>query len=181
MLVHGLKIPVIILTAILTFGLLLGGQWLYTHYQVEQPLAAQLERVNGVDDYYIQKKNAKLLVSVSLAPVNNLMHTYREIEQAVREVFPGKSIELIVKDRRNKLLERAWYESQFAVHQAVAQGSYVEMARVIEEVSNKYNIERYAVNIDQDNIYVQFHKDEVYLYEIVSRRRPIPEKLLGYR
>jgi hypothetical protein len=164
-----LRYPLIVAVVVVVIGILFGGQWLYTEYVLEKPVVDALDLPEVVNTEYVEDTGT---VIVTLKEVENLKATYLEIQDRLETNQGAGNLQIEVADNRSPLLEEAWYQSQFAVHQAVVQGDFVSMHQTINEIASGYKLDRYAVFIDSNRVYVQFHKDGKNLYEVISREIP---------
>ncbi|WP_066635410.1 hypothetical protein [Desulfolucanica intricata] len=166
---HGLRIPVILFAFLVGLALFFGCQWLYQKYYYNQPLAAVLSD-DVVQAYKIDDSEEPIKIEVQLS-TTNLMEDYNKIYDNLSGVMGNKAFVLELKDNRDKVLKEVYYNSQYAVYQAVSQGTYQEMASVIHEEAGAVGAEA-KVFIDQNNIYVQMQHNGHVLNEIIPRNPP---------
>jgi len=165
---RGLRVPIILLVLVASLLVFWGARWLFNRVSIEQPLTDFLKSQDYIETFEINRDGSLVQISVLLAPVDNLKDTYVELDRGVRNILGGRLYELILRDKRDAQLKNAFYYSQFAVYEAVAQGNYREMLDYV----NKQAAERSAtasVFIDQDRIYLQMRHDKNYLYEVIPR------------
>ncbi|MDK2820540.1 MAG: hypothetical protein PWP31_505 [Clostridia bacterium] len=170
----GWHLHFVLLTAILVFGLLVGGSQIYSYYGQQKPLANALTSQTCVEDIKVNESNDSLQVKVTLGPVENLKEAYTEIEKSIFEVY-GQQAQLLIEGNSSPDLDKLWQNSQYAVYEAVVRGNFTEMAETIEELAKNAGID-YAIDLDEENIYVQFSKGENYLYQVVPRQSVITEE-----
>jgi len=167
--VRGLRYPVVVVIVIAVVGLLFGGQWLYYRFILEKPVVDALDLPEIEKAEYVEATNT---VAVELKEVDNIQETFAEIKDRIKGNKNADSFLIKISDNRSKLLKDAYHQSQFAVHQAIMRGDFISMNEVIRDIASQYELDRYAVYIDSDNVYLQFHKDGSNLYEIISREVP---------
>lgn len=169
---RNLRYPVIIVVVLVVLGLLFSGQWLYTKYVLERPVVDALDLPEVESAEYLENSNT---VVVKLKEVENLKETFADIQNRLENSKTNRNVgrlQIVIKDNRSPLLEEAFYKSQFAVHQAIMQGSFIAMNNTIENIASSYGLDRYAVFIDPNRVYIEFHKDGHNLYEVISREIP---------
>lgn len=166
---RSLRYPVIAAIVVVVLGLLFGGQWLYNKYVLERPVADALDLPEVESTKYEEDTNT---VVVKLKEVENLQKTYLDIEDRLKKNNNSRELQIKITDNRNSLLKEAYYQSQFSVHQAIMQGDFIAMHDAIHHIASTYKLDRYAVFIDSNRVYVEFHKDGFNLYEIISREIP---------
>jgi len=73
------NLPVIILTFVLTLGILLGGRWAYQEFGVIGPLQKKLAEVPSVKEATVVPKETDTVIQIELGQVESLHTSYREI------------------------------------------------------------------------------------------------------
>lgn len=163
---HKLRLKVVLAALLATLIVLFGGQWLYTKYSLQQPLKEILAD-DGIRYYRIEEEPV-LRVYVRLNHPSDLMDKYHELNEKIGSTLGNRPYRLIVEDKRNPALEKAYYQSQFAIHTAIVQGDFEGMAQKIEQNAAAVGAEA-KVWIDGENIYVYMWQDDFYLVEVVPR------------
>lgn len=171
---RGLRYPVVVVILVVVLGILFGGQWLYSKFLLERPVVEALNMPEIESTKYVEETNT---VFIKLKEVDNLKDTYVSILDKIQGNKNAGSLKLVITDNRNESLEEAFYNSQFAVHQAIMQGDFISMNEIISNIASEYKLDRYAVFIDSENIYIQFHQNGRNLYEIINREVPGKEGL----
>ncbi|WP_227766540.1 hypothetical protein [Zhaonella formicivorans] len=171
--VKGLRLPLILLAAILTFGILLGGQWIVQEYSVRRPLVEGVTQVPGVQDVKAIKGKQGLILEIKLGAVHDLAKTYRLLKDSTN-VQDSSRLQLRLVDKRNDTLTQLWNKSQFAIYEALANGNFTAMSRNIENIMKNSGADSWRISIDAENIYLEMHQGSNYLYEIVPREQAPP-------
>jgi len=166
--IRGLRYPLIAVIVVVVFCLLLTGQWVYKKYFLEQPVVKALDSLPEVENSeFFEQTNT---VTIKLKEVPNLQKAYLKIDSKLRKQRGSEDLKIVILDNRNRLLERVLYQSQFAVHQAIMQGDFIHMLEYISNLAKEAGVDKFNIFIDSNNIYLQFHEGNSYLYEIVSRK-----------
>ncbi|MEW6727250.1 hypothetical protein ACP3TJ_08445 [Desulforudis sp. 1088] len=166
---YGLKIKIVILTFIFGLAVFLGGNFLYDKYGSNQSLRQDLSANEYVESFELEDQGAFVLVTVRMRPNDNLMREYRALERGIETGLNGRPYRLVIEDTRDKALSDVLYESQYAIHQAIAQGSFPEMARVIEENARGAGAAA-RVFVDNKYVYVQLEgRNGSFLLEVIPR------------
>lgn len=166
---RGLRYPVIVGIVVIVLALLFGGQWVYNKYVVERPVVDALNLPEVESTKFIEDTGT---VVVKLKEVENLKETYWKIQEKIQGNNKAADLKLVITDNRSQELEDAFYVSQFAVHQAIMRGDFISMYDNIRTVASDFRLDRYAVYIDSENVYLQFHRNGNNLYEVISREVP---------
>ncbi|QGP93441.1 hypothetical protein MGLY_28490 [Neomoorella glycerini] len=166
----GWRLQFVFLAALLTLGLLTGGQWAYRHYSQEKPLADTLKSDPAVQEATVIRTADGLEVRVILGPGADLPQAYRQVQETVHKLYGRQQVKLVIQDRRSPALESLWRESQFAVYEAAVRGNFTQMAATVDRLARQAGIDHYAINVDDNYIYLQFSQGQAYLYQVVPRQ-----------
>lgn len=167
--IKGFRLYVVIIAVIATLAILLTIQFINQKYNVEQPLFKLYSQTKIVKDAKIEDKGDTVKVIIKVKKTENLKQAYNELTEYTNQIMDGKRYEMQIKDNRSAILEKAYYNSQFVIYEALAKGDFTKMANVIEKYSQKVGAES-LVFIDDKNIYVEFLKGDNYLYEVIPRQ-----------
>lgn len=168
--IKGLRIYIVIAAVAVTLAVLLTIQFAHQKYNVEQPLFKLYSQTKLVNDVKLEEKGNSVTVVLDVKETDNLRAAYQELNKYTREIMGNTDFTIQLKDKRSKILEQAYYESQFIIYEAIAKGEFTRMAEVIQKNADKVGA-RALVFIDEKNIYVEFIKDGSYLYEIIPRQQ----------
>lgn len=163
-----LRISFIIIAIFVSLALLLGGQFLYQKYYVEQPLFKILHETKAVKNLKYDQNQPQAVLQVEFGDVGNLKESYTRVEEKAEQVL-GHPVPIKVVDHRSQDLSQVFDNSQFAVYEAIMNGNFTVMAKTVAEQAGLAHLDRYAVYVDRNNVYIQLHKGNYYLYEVISR------------
>lgn len=165
---QGLKIPVIILSLLAGIALTFGAQWLYQKYSFQGPLNAALNGNKAVESYQMSNEGRLLRVSVTINYDADLMQSYTEVRKELTQAVGKRPFLLALNDSRDDVLKQVWYNSQYAIYQAISQGSYQDMAAVVNREALVSGAEA-KIYIDQENIYLRLKHQGHTLDEVIPR------------
>jgi len=168
---QGLRIKAVL--AALAIGLLclFGGQWLYEEYGYQQSLQQALQQHPQVADFTAEEQNGRLVVTIRLRSPDNLMPAYKELRNLVGEALGSRPFVIEIADNRDAVLEEVFYRSQFAVYQALAQGSFKEMEAEVSANAREAGVQA-RIYIDNENIYLTLRKGDRFLAAVIPRDHP---------
>ncbi|PKM81808.1 MAG: hypothetical protein CVU89_07205 [Firmicutes bacterium HGW-Firmicutes-14] len=169
MTIKGLRVYVIIAAVILTLGTLLTLQFIYQKYNVEQPLFKLYSQTKLVKGVKIEDKGNPVRIIVNMKKTDNLQQAYLDLKGYTKQVMGNHEFVIELRDQRTKSLEDTYYKSQFIIYEAKTKGDFTRMAEVIDNHAREAGAQS-RIFIDDENIYIQFTKDDNYLYEIISRK-----------
>ncbi|MCR4403278.1 MAG: hypothetical protein NUW12_10995 [Firmicutes bacterium] len=155
-----------------TLAVLTGGRIAAYHIQVERPLEALLEGRSDVAAWRLVKSDGPtdVEVRVVLRDVRNIQTTLLDLGEDIAGMTRG-AFRLVVEDTRNAELTETYQRMRLAVEEAIARGTFREMAQEIESQAIEAGLDRCGVYVDSQNVYLQLHKGERYLYEVIPRRK----------
>lgn len=166
----GLRLQMIVFVAVLTFVLIVCGQFFYHRYFVLEPLLQTIQALDGVETVNVEKQNNITHFMVSLTPVDDLAKTYQTVEKVITDVFASDSYKLSIGDQRSEELIVLYHQIHFSIFEAISLGNFTSMAVVIDAQLADIDALNYRVSVDAKQIYVQLHQNnDSYLYEIISR------------
>ena len=170
--IKGIKIYAVIAAILITLAVLLTIQFVYQKYNVEQPLFKLYSQTKLVQGVKLEQKDNAVKVILDVKKTENLQQAYQELTDYTGQIMGATKFTVELKDKRTKALEEAYYQSQFVIYEALAKGNFTKMADVIKQNAGKVGAEG-LVFIDNNNIYVEFIKDNNYLYKIIPRTQGI--------
>ena len=165
---HGLKIPVIIASMLAGIALIFALQWAHQKFTLQEPLNAALRGNSAVESYRISNEGRGLKVTVAFKYDADLREAYQSTRRDIARVVGRKPCELVLQDSRDEALSSVWYESQFAVYQALARGDYRDMAAAVENNAGAAGAEA-RIYVDQQNLYVRLKHRGHTLDQVLSR------------
>lgn len=179
--IKGIRIYVVLVVVMLMMGLLMGAQYFYQRYNVEQPLFklySETKLVDNINNIKLEEQGGTVAVTLSLNRTDNLRRAYRELNRYTGQILGSEGFKIQIKDTRSRELEDIYYRSQFVIYEALAKGSFTEMAAAIEKNARSAGAEA-RVYMDEKNIYVALYKGKNYLYEVVPRDAALADKKDG--
>lgn len=168
---QGLRIQAILVAFGLGLVCLFGGQFLYNKYGYQQALQQALANQPQVADFKVREENGQLVVTVRLLAPGNLMVTYRDLKRLVGGALGNRPFVLEIADNRDAALEEAYYRSQFAIYQALVQGSFKEMEAEVSSYARAAGAEA-RIYLDQQNLYLTLIKGDRFLAAVIPRNEP---------
>ncbi|MDK2815010.1 MAG: hypothetical protein PWP18_923 [Thermoanaerobacter sp.] len=162
----GIKWQIVLVTFVVVFGFLFASFQLYQNKILPDKISKDVSTVKFVKMVTISTDNNGYIMKVRLGEVENLMETYKEIENKVNK-YPVK-INILLIDNPNEKLNNVYYNSQFSIYEGIQKGDYMKMYDTIREVSSKNGVKAF-VYIDKQNIYLNLRDGSHYLYKIIPR------------
>lgn len=167
---YGLRLPVIIIILLASLAILLSGQWVYRQFSLTEPLDRELKGNADIKSFQVDSRKNVLDVIVSFNDNANLMDAYQGVYGDLKKVLGDRKFHLAVQDNRDDVLKKVLYKSQFVIYQAVAQGSFQDMAGFIEREAGEANVSA-EIYIDYDYIYLRMKHEGHILDQVISRNK----------
>ncbi|HAG09588.1 MAG TPA: hypothetical protein DCK87_08535 [Desulfotomaculum sp.] len=167
---HGFRVPVVILAVVLALGLFLGSRWIYYKYSYNEPLNQALKTNEDVESFSIDRRKPVIRITVKLGEVEDIKHTYQSLQNSIQDILGPKPFQIDLQDNRDASLKKIFYDSQFAIYEAIMQGNFREMAESIEREASLQKSQA-TIFIDQNYIYLQIRHGNHHLYEVIPREQ----------
>lgn len=165
---QGLKIPVIIFSLLLGLVIIFGIQWVYQKYSFQNPINTVLSANEAVDSFQVNTEDGVVKVTLAIKSDADLMQSYQTVLKDLSANMGRRQYYLELIDSRDDDLQQLWYKSQFAIYQAIDQGSYQSMADEVNREAGLAGAEA-KIYIDQKNVYIRLIKDGRTLDEVIVR------------
>ncbi|WP_028307294.1 hypothetical protein [Desulfitibacter alkalitolerans] len=170
--IKGFSLPVIIIAFILTLGILISINWVYTEMAIKKPLGQQLSEVDGVKGYTIENGPEKMVLTVELGLVDNIETSYMSLSEIAQSHFKNsEGYEFRIIDNPNKQLITLWNEIQYYAHQSLVQGDFVTLKESLESIAKDNEGVNYQVHINETHLFIQVQSHDEYIYRILERTK----------
>lgn len=167
---QGFRVPVVLLVMVLALSLFLGSRWVYYKYNFKEPLVQELKANEAVQSFSIDQHEPVIRIVIKLGAVENLKYTYQNLHKSIQDILGNKPFQIDLQDNRDSQLKKIFYNSQFAIYEAIMRGNFREMAEYMKHEASSLKAHA-TIFIDQDYIYLQMQHDKHYLYEIIPRKQ----------
>lgn len=162
----GIKWRVVLLTFAIVFVILLGTFQIYQNKLLPDKISKDISGVEYVRSVIVQNAAQGYAANIKLDRVDDLMKTYKEIEKKTEKY--SVKIDIRIIDNTDGKLNNIYYNSQFAIYEALQKGDYMKMNEVIKNDAEKVGALSH-IYIDRENIYVDLRDGSNYLYRIIPR------------
>ncbi len=151
----GLNILVIIISLLAGMAFYFGAQLLYQRYSFQKPLNTALNENKAVESFQVVNEGRSKRVIVCICQGANLMSAYNELQKDLRQAMYKRPFILEIDDSsRDETLDEVWHKCQYAIYQAIAQGSFQDMASVVEREAAERGVKAY-IYVDLGNVYIR--------------------------
>lgn len=165
---QGFRVHIVAVSMLVALAALFGAQWLYTSFNFQQPLEQELSSNQEIVSYQINEKASVYTIAVTLRETTDLRQTYSLINERVQDIMGRRSFKIELADRRNERLNDVYNKGQFAIHEAMVKGNYMDMSDSMNQYAHTSGVES-KVYMDIDNIYWQMKDGAYFLYAVMPR------------
>ena len=158
------RIMLISLSAILIFGLLLGGKIIYQKQWIDASILNQSQHIPGVVSAKTVDVNGQSEVDVITNHISNLSDVSYELKKL------AGNLPIRYLDQRNNTLEQLFDQMQFPLQEGIVRGNFTEMAQNVKNLAEKAGVQ---LNLQMDNgaIYVVLNQGDSQLLEVLERHQ----------
>jgi hypothetical protein len=157
---------------VITIAGLYIGQAVWQNYAVDLPLDKALHGISGVEKVTWNNSsniNDAISIYVTLNNTADFQKTYKEISKKIEHKLKGGRYTLEIRDNRSPELEQAYYDIHYYIQKAIVDGDFPLLeAKVREKADLTGAVSR--LYVDEQNIYLQFTKNDNSLFAVVSRQ-----------
>ena len=168
---RGLKIHIIIVTFLVTLGLVWGGSYLSYQRRVALPLLSQLKSVPGVENAEIVPSSRRQKdVVIELKPgVETAITAYLEVERLAAAELGTSLASVRVTEHRTPALDEVFYRMHLQVQQGIATGIFTTMADNIAAIAAAENLSGQRVLVEPERVIVALENEDGLLFAVVPR------------
>lgn len=163
--------PVVLVSLIVSLGLLFGGYKLVQQQTVVAPLDVALHAIAGVQSYTWTDASDGRHLTLMLSPDASLGQTYTAVVKTVRALAPNDTVVVDVKDDRSPALQALYDQVNLAVQEGMQTGHYLDMADHVTALATKANAKA-TVTVDGGHVYVSLEQGGHRLLSVVQRPQP---------
>lgn len=163
------KWPVALAAFVVVLVLSVSSVYLSRRQMVNEPLLRRLGQLEFVERVELERGKNIFTVTVQLGYVDDFSMAYRQLKTETDNQLGAGAYKLVVKDKRNKTLEAAFYAVHLTLYESEFRGNFTDMKKEAAEILKALGISEYRIMVDRDYIYLQLRDKEAYLYELIAR------------
>lgn len=179
---NGLNIKVILVSFVVVLAAAFGVKALVYMQNVTRPVEEYLSSSKVVESYEITRDDAgHRKLDLRLAWTPDFKDEYENIEAKVAPATRAGNLRLEIMDKRDAVLEKAYYEMHFSLYEAAATGAFTSAAKRVDEVAAARGLDDAVMEVTQERIFVALRHGDRYLYEIIPRQGMPGEQVLLFQ
>ena len=167
------QVGLVVLVAVMTLALLFGVQFGWKKYILESSVTSRLNSIDGVKEIQLNAGNENSMLGITLQAVPNFKQTALQLAKAAGG---GK---IIITDNRSAELQAILEKLRFNIEEGISQGDYTQMQDSVAAAAKEGKLDRYGLYLDADNIYLQLHKGDNFLYQVFPRKQGNSEQIIS--
>ncbi|SET51059.1 hypothetical protein [Paenibacillus sp. NFR01] len=166
-----LRLMPVLLTVLLSAGLLFGGFYAYRQFAVQEPLEKVVSSYEGVKDSHISINRNEVTLKLDLAPGTKLRELVQYVQSEGGSALSGRSLKLDLEQHTSPLLDEYWNDALFSVAEAMESGKYTLIPAKLEGLTldAKYKEVTATTEIDETNVYVSLSDGKESKFIILPR------------
>ncbi|QHW30146.1 hypothetical protein GZH47_04350 [Paenibacillus rhizovicinus] len=160
----------VVLTAVITAGLLIGGWFTYRNEADLKPLDRIATSAPGVTNAKPVIGRSSITLNLTLDRDANLRNIYDTIATEGDDIIGSKDLKLnIEKSGSSEKLEDAWASMLFEVAQAMDHRSYSDIPSAMKQAESKNPGIQAVSEMDDTNVYITLKDDKAVKYIVLPR------------
>ncbi|QHT60576.1 hypothetical protein GXP70_11935 [Paenibacillus lycopersici] len=160
----------IMLTAVITAGLLVGGWFMYRNVADLKPLDRIATSTPGVVEAKPVIGRSTVTVDLTLNRDANLRSIYDTIATKGDDIIGKKELKLnIAKSGSSDKLDDVWSSMLFEIAQAMDHRSYAAIPAAMKQTESKYPGIQAMSEMDDSNVYITLKDDQAVKYIVLPR------------
>lgn len=150
-----LRLLPVVLSVIISAGVLFGGWFAYTSLAMENPLSDLISKVPGVSSSTMKFDNNQIDIEVTLTPDANLRSVIERIHEEGASIIGKRSVNIEVKNNSSEKLEQWWSKALFEVAQAMETKHYADIPTTLTKYAEDVPGLKVESEMDQTNVYIR--------------------------
>jgi len=151
-----LRLLPVVITVLLSSGVLFGGWFAYQSFAMEDPFLEKVAAVEGIaGEPVVEIQREQAVVRVTLEPGASLRETYRAIVEAGASSLGDREIVVEASNESSEALEAWWSGALFDVAQAMETKQYSAIPQRLRELAEANgSTMQVKTEMDDTNVYI---------------------------
>jgi hypothetical protein len=169
------KIIPIVVTAVITAGVLIGSLFFYRNVMTKQPFEAALRSLTGVQIVQLDSENKTTFnVALTVDPVRvNLRELNEQIEQNCKQILGDEAklnVQISGQENVTPTLDEIWADALFDVSEAMETAHYSVIPDVMKRLQAGTQGLSALSEMDEENVYITLRYNKEVKYRILPRK-----------
>ncbi len=164
-----MRILTILVTAVLTLVLLIGGSSVYKKIIYTNPLEASLSNMPAVTSFAIEKYSSHEKLKVNFSDQGKLKaNFYNLLDQLETQSNRVNNLTIEISNNKDSQLEKILSSSQLPIYEAISTGKYSQLTENLAKISTGQNLE-WEVEMDDKFIFLTTRTKDNYAHMVIKR------------
>jgi hypothetical protein len=168
-----LRLLPVVMSVIISAGVLFGGWFAYTSLAMENPLSDIISKVPGVAKSTMKLDNSRVDIEVTLNPNANLRTVVDRIHKDGASIIGKRSVNIAVKGTPSEKLDQWWSKALFEVAQAMETKHYGDIPTTLQKYAADVPSMKVDSEMDQDYVYIRLTDGDATKFIMLPRSSQI--------
>jgi hypothetical protein len=160
---------VVVLALVLGLALIFGTQFAVKTYRLEEPFKAKVLSMDGIQNVQLVNATDGRRIIVTVETHVELAKAYHRIQELAKETLRGQST-IEINGKASARLTGIYQQMHFAIYEGIASGKFTQMADQLKGVAEVAHVEKYSVQVDQENVYLKLIENGEVFVKVVPRQ-----------
>ncbi|MDQ0875174.1 hypothetical protein QFZ77_003833 [Paenibacillus sp. V4I3] len=168
-----LRLLPVVMSVIISAGVLFGGWFAYTSLAMENPLSDIIGKVPGVASSTMKLDNNQVDIEVKLNPDANLRNVVERIHKDGASIIGKRSVNIDVKSNPSEKLDQWWSKALFEVAQAMETKHYADIPTTLQKYAEGVPNMKVDSEMDQTYVYIRLTDGDATKFIMLPRTSQI--------
>ncbi|MGG1550529.1 hypothetical protein [Paenibacillus ferrarius] len=164
-----LRLLPVILSVIISAGVLFGGWFAYTSFAMENPLSNKIDAVPGVASSTMNLSSNQVDIELALNADANLRTVVQQIKKDGASIVGKRTVNIKVKDNSSASLDAWWSKALFEVAQAMETKHYADIPVTLQKYATDMPNLKVDSEMDDENVYIRLTDGEATKFIMLPR------------
>ena len=162
------------LIAFLTLGVLLGGNYLYNQFFVNQPLSSALENSKLIKSHQLTQKGKFPHLKLELAVVSDFPQEFAKFLNNSGDLLLDKPVYLELQSKPNENIHDFYQEIHPVIYETLTLGNFSTLQEKLRLAAKEAELSKAKLTVNQNHLYLQLEDKDSYLYLVFNRTSEFP-------
>ncbi|MEC0232198.1 hypothetical protein [Paenibacillus alba] len=168
-----LRLLPVVLSVIISAGVLFGGWFAYTSFAMENPLSDIISKVPGVTSSTMKLNSDRVDIEVALSQDASLRTVVDRIHKDGASIIGKRTVNIDVKSNPSDKLELWWSKALFEVAQAMETKHYADIPTTLQKYAAEVPTMKVETEMDQSNVYIRLTDGDATKFIMLPRSSQI--------
>ncbi|UKS30557.1 hypothetical protein LOZ80_17065 [Paenibacillus sp. HWE-109] len=168
-----LRLLPVVISVIISAGVLFGGWFAYTSLAMENPLSDIISKVPGVTSSTMKLDSDRVDIEVSLNKDANLRTVVDRIHKDSASIIGKRTVNIHIKDNPSDKLDQWWSKALFEVAQAMETKHYADIPTTLQKYASEVPTMKVESEMDQTYVYIRLTDGDATKFIMLPRTSQI--------